>query len=79
VAGIFILRRREGVRASFRCPWYPLPPLIFLAMTGFVIVRSFIAEPRPTFAGLVTIFVAWLLYFPLKRIKLQKAPESSRS
>lgn len=66
VAGIFILRRRKPADDGFRCPWYPVPPLVFLAMTGFVIVRSFIAEPVPTLAGLGTVTVAWLLYFPLR-------------
>jgi basic amino acid/polyamine antiporter, APA family len=76
VAGLFILRRRlpEGA-GGFRCPLFPLPPLIFLAMTGFVIVRSFIAEPKPTLAGLATAFVAWLLYFPMKRARMPK-PEN---
>jgi APA family basic amino acid/polyamine antiporter len=71
VAGIFILRRRFPVEGgNFRCPWFPLPPLIFLAMTAFVMIRSFIAEPIPTLAGLGTILLAWLLYFPLKRAKI---------
>jgi len=71
VAGIFILRRRFPADAgNFRCPWFPLPPLIFLSMTAFVMVRSFIAEPIPTLAGLGTILLAWLLYFPLKRAKI---------
>ena len=68
VSGLFILRRRmPRAGGHFRCPWFPLPPLVFLAMTGFVMVRSFIAEPLPTFAGVGTILLAWLLYFPLKR------------
>ena len=80
VAGLFILRHRspEG-HAGFRCPLYPLPPLVFLAMTGFVIVRSFIAQPGPTLAGLATAFVAWLLYFPMKRVKVPEARSSSSS
>ncbi|WAC17824.1 amino acid permease [Luteolibacter sp. SL250] len=71
VAGVFILRAtRKPVPGAFRCPWFPLPPIVFLAMTGFVMVRSFIAAPVPTLAGLGTILLAWLLYFPLKRTKL---------
>lgn len=80
VMGLFILRRRRPPEAGmFRCPWFPLPPLIFLAMTGFVMVRSFIAEPMPTLAGLGTILLAWLLYFPLKRVKIPEARSSSSS
>lgn len=80
VAGLFILRyRMPGGHAGFRCPLYPLPAIIFLAMTGFVIVRSFMAEPSPTLAGLATAFVAWLLYFPLKRVRVPDARSSSSS
>jgi len=71
VAGLFILRRRRPpVPGAFRCPWFPLPPLVFLAMTGFVMVQSFNAQPKPTLAVMGTILLAWLLYFPLKRTKL---------
>jgi len=80
VVGLFILRHRSSEpHGGFRCPLYPLPPLIFLAMTGFVIVRSFIAQPGPTLAGLATAFVAWLLYFPMKRVKVPEARSSSSS
>jgi APA family basic amino acid/polyamine antiporter len=67
VFGIFIQRRRKLPDSSqFRCPWYPLPPLVFLGMTGFVMIRSLIAEPESSGAGLLTIGVAWLLYFPIR-------------
>lgn len=66
VFGIFIVRRRPAVEGVFRCPLYPLPPLVFLAMTGFVMVRSLMAEPVPTLAGMATVFLAWVCYFPLR-------------
>jgi APA family basic amino acid/polyamine antiporter len=67
VFGIFIVRRRPAVEGAFRCPFYPLPPLVFLAMTGFVMIRSLVAEPGPTLAGMATVLLAWLLYFPLRK------------
>ena len=66
VFGIFIVRRRPAAEGAFRCPLYPLPPLVFLAMTGFVMVRSLVAEPVPTLAGMATVILAWLCYFPLR-------------
>ncbi len=68
VFGIFIVRRKPRVEGAFRCPWYPLPPLVFLAMTGFVMVRSLVADPGPTLAGMATVLLAWLCYFPLRRV-----------
>jgi hypothetical protein len=41
--------------------------LVFLAMTGFVMIRSLVAEPGPTLAGMATVLLAWLLYFPLSK------------
>ncbi len=67
VFGIFILRRRPATEGAFLCPLYPLPPLVFLGMTGFVMVRSLVAEPVPTLAGMATVLVAWLCYFPLRK------------
>nr|MCU0750353.1 hypothetical protein [Akkermansiaceae bacterium] len=58
--------RAEG---GFRCPWFPLPPLVFLAMTGFVMIRSLVAEPVPTLAGMLTVFLVWLCYFPLRKVR----------
>ena len=56
------------MEGAFRCPLYPLPPLVFLAMTGFVMVRSLVAEPGPTLAGMGTMLLAWLCYFPLRKV-----------
>lgn len=72
VSGIFIVRRRPAVEGAFRCPFYPLPPLVFLAMTGFVMIRLLVAEPKPTLAGMATVILLWLCYFPLRQ-----APSSS--
>lgn len=69
VFGIFIVRRRPAREGAFRCPLYPLPPLVFLAMTGFVMVRSLVAEPGPTLAGMATVLLAWLCYFPLRKAR----------
>jgi basic amino acid/polyamine antiporter, APA family len=69
VFGIFILRRRPATPGGFRCPLYPLPPLVFLAMTGFVMIRSLIAEPGPTLAGMATVLLAWMCYFPLRKVR----------
>jgi APA family basic amino acid/polyamine antiporter len=69
VLGVFIVRRRPPVEGAFRCPLDPLPPLVFLAMTGFVMVRSLVAEPGPTLAGMATVLLAWLCYFPLRQAR----------
>jgi APA family basic amino acid/polyamine antiporter len=46
VLGLFILRRRGASReGAFRVLWYPLPPLIFLLITGWTFL--YIVKQRP--------------------------------
>jgi APA family basic amino acid/polyamine antiporter len=62
VAGVFILKKRGLGRRL-----HPLPPVVFLAMTSFVIVQSLIQpNSRPAaLAGLATALCCALLWFPL--------------
>lgn len=70
VAGCMVLRRRSpDLPRPVKVPLYPLPPLIFLAMAGFVIVHSAIVHPVTTLKGAgVAVFFA-LIWFPLKRLR----------
>ncbi|MCW1912770.1 amino acid permease [Luteolibacter sp. GHJ8] len=67
VAGSMVMRiRAPELPRPVKIPFYPLPPLIFLTMAGFVIVYSAIQNPKTTLAGAgVAIFFA-VVWFPLK-------------
>ncbi len=68
VGGCFLLRlRHPALPRPVKVPLYPLPPLIFLAMSGFVIGRSAIADPGPTLTGLAITAGFAALWFPLQR------------
>jgi APA family basic amino acid/polyamine antiporter len=68
VGGCFLLRyRRPDLPRPVKIPLFPLPPLIFLAMSGFVVLRSVIADPRPTLTGIGIAAAVTLLWFPLQR------------
>lgn len=70
VAGVFRARYlRLSPPGAFLCPWYPLPPLLFIAMSLAVLGWSFVGSPLATAAGLATCFLAWGLYFPLARLQ----------
>ena len=70
VAGCIVLRwRHPDLPRPVKVPLYPLPPLIFLAMAGFVIVRSTIADPSSTMIALGAVLVCTFLWFPLKRLR----------
>jgi APA family basic amino acid/polyamine antiporter len=70
VAGSMVMRvRAPELPRPVKIPFYPLPPLIFLTMAGFVIVYSAIQNPKTTLAGAgVAIFFA-VVWFPLKLIR----------
>lgn len=44
-----------------------VPALIFVAFTGFVIVRMFFADPLPAFWGIATAIACALLWFPIPK------------
>ena len=44
VAAVFPLRRKPGYQPSFRTPWYPVVPLLFIASTIFLLGNS-VVEP----------------------------------
>ena len=70
VAGVFRARKLMLAPAgAFRCPWYPLPPLVFVTLSLVALAWSFADSPKPTAAGFCTCLIAWLLYFPLVMIR----------
>ncbi|MBN8459733.1 MAG: APC family permease [Verrucomicrobia bacterium] len=70
VAGVFRARKLGlAPEGAFRCPWYPLPPLVFVTLSLVALAWSFAVSPKPTSAGFCTCLAAWLLYFPLVMIR----------
>lgn len=59
----WLRRRRPGVARPFRVPWYPLPPLLFLAAVGWMLVALTLRHPVETAWGAVTLVVGALIYF----------------
>ncbi len=70
VAGVFRARRlRLAPDGAFRCPWYPLPPLVFIALSLAVLGWSIAGSPAAAAAGFGTCLIAWFLYFPVARLR----------
>ena len=66
VLGLFRLKTGSASQTRRR----PIVPAgIFLAMTAFIIIRSIVADPLPTLAGLATVALSALLWFPLQKIR----------
>jgi APA family basic amino acid/polyamine antiporter len=63
VLGVVVLRHRKpGLSRPFRCPLYPLPPLLFLAMAIYLEWRLLVEHPIESLCGLATIAAGAIIY-----------------
>ncbi len=72
VMTIFIFRHRfPGAARVFRCPGYPLTPLVYLALPGFVLASMFVNQPWEPVVGFAFIglgaIVYWLCFRGVRR------------
>lgn len=67
VLGVIVLRwTRPGLTRPYRVWAYPLTPVIFLAVTGYMMFFQLTQKPKESIAGLVTM-LAGLLVFAVSR------------
>jgi APA family basic amino acid/polyamine antiporter len=68
VAGVCVLRKRQGSlehqvdATGFRCPMFPLPPLLFIFCTLGALLYSALKQPWITVAGLATMILPLLVH-----------------
>jgi len=68
VAGVCVLRKRQGSlehqvdATGFRCPMFPLPPLLFIFCTLGALLYSALKQPWITLAGLATMILPLLVH-----------------
>ena len=63
VLGVIVLRHRQPhLKRPYRAWAYPVTPLIFLAVTGFVLAHLLIERPLQSFASLFTMIAGLLIY-----------------
>ena len=62
VGGVIVLRFQRRTPASFRCPLYPMTPLLFILCTLADLLYSSFSKPWITLAGLGTMIVPLLLH-----------------
>ena len=68
VAGALVLRWRHTAPAgAWRMPLYPLPPLVFLAITGWTLAYILMQRPIEGLAGLGIVASGAAFYFVSKR------------
>jgi APA family basic amino acid/polyamine antiporter len=64
VVGVFVLRATHpNISRPYRVWLYPMPPLIFAAITIWMMIYLLRSKTTESIAGLVTALVGFLLYF----------------
>ncbi|MGB5434279.1 MAG: APC family permease [Maribacter sp.] len=62
VAAVFVVRRRNKSKSGFRSPIFPLPQLIFLILSAWILMYLLIAQPFETGLGLVNLALGYMVY-----------------
>lgn len=63
VAGLMVLRiRQPGLARPFKVPFYPLPPLIYLSLTGFSLIYVLKAETQASLTGFALVAAGLVVY-----------------
>ena len=66
-AGVFVLRYREPeLERPYRAWGYPLTPLLFLALSGWMILYGAVGRPLTALAAGVTLVVGLLVWFAVR-------------
>jgi len=63
VSGIFRLRRKHGKTANYKTWGYPVTPVVFLLIMGWMIVHTLSTKPLASLAGVGTLAIGLILYF----------------
>ena len=62
MTSIIVMRvRKPDEPRPFRIPFFPIPPLIYIAVTAWLIISAIIDDPKPLLASLGTIVVCLIL------------------
>jgi APA family basic amino acid/polyamine antiporter len=73
VAGVIVLRKRQPeLPRPYRVWAYPLPPVIFSAITVWMMIYLVHSHPTESMCGLATMFVGLVLYFCADRGSLAR-------
>ncbi len=64
VSGVFVMRRRAPeAERPYRCWGYPVTPIMFIGLSLWMIIFTFIQTPQVAIAGTITILAGLGLYF----------------
>jgi APA family basic amino acid/polyamine antiporter len=80
VAGVFVLRwRKPDLPRPYRTFAYPLPPLIYLSLTGWTLAYLLLQRPAEAGFGLAVVASGALFYFVTRRFGVTPPPDAVRA
>ncbi len=62
VAAVFVIRRENKTKSGFRSPFFPIPQIIFLMLSAWVLIYLVFAQPLETGLGLLNLVLGFLVY-----------------
>lgn len=74
VFGIFFLRRQSISSDHFKTPFYPIPPLIFIICTSWMIYYVAVEDVKIILYSLGTMIPGYVLYLASMRYNPNKKP-----
>jgi len=78
VLGVIVLRIREPQRERPYRTWlYPVTPLLFLAISGWMLVVAFIGRPQPSLAAIVTLLAGIPVYVLTQKARTTRSAPST--
>lgn len=69
VGGIFILRKRKESTTHYKSPFFPIPQIIFLGLSLWVLIYLLWVQPLESGIGLVNLMIGALTYWWNKKSK----------
>ena len=60
---IFLLRRRSDYQPTFRVPFYPLPPVLYLLSCVFIMTMSFISDWEQAAKAVAVVLIGAPIYW----------------
>ena len=67
VVALFVLRRRDPDGGTFRCPGYPVVPVVYLLTCLGVAVSATLYNPRRALLGVALVALGFPLYWLARR------------
>ncbi len=62
VAGVFAVRRKNTPKSGFKSPFFPIPQIIFLVLSLWVLLYLVFAQPLETGLGLLNLVLGFLVF-----------------